>query len=36
MLKYTTPTVIRLGLIEEMTGALTRRQRDVLGKGNLL
>lgn len=36
MLKYTAPTVICLGRIEELTGQLRRGVPDLLGHGNIL
>ncbi|MGW0736387.1 lasso RiPP family leader peptide-containing protein [Streptomyces sp. NPDC002851] len=36
MLRYTAPTVTRLGRIEELTGQLRRGVPDLLGHGNIL
>lgn len=36
MLRYTAPTVVRLGRIEELTGQLRRGVPDFLGHGNIL
>ncbi|MEU6256691.1 lasso RiPP family leader peptide-containing protein [Streptomyces sp. NPDC047043] len=36
MLKYTAPTLVRLGRIEELTGLLRRGTPDLLSHGNIL
>ncbi|MFB9391323.1 lasso RiPP family leader peptide-containing protein [Streptomyces coeruleoprunus] len=35
MLRYTPPTVIRLGRVEELTGQLRRGVPDLLDHGNI-
>lgn len=35
MLRYTAPTVVRLGRMEELTGQLRRGVPDLFGHGNI-